>query len=212
MLNGLESSGFADFDRFSALFRRTRQVLDQHLATGDLPDEASDVLATETLPHVEDMEAGFRAWLRAGAAGLGELRQLVIQGGLGLPPAHGVAETRAALVEAMQARSGAGGDRSLAPAPGRRLAALEHARLVFALLPGTPETEVRYPQGRRSYADIAAPRTPGELALRIEELERKLWWVATGRAPGPGDAAYRRTYSFFDVAERLTHGGFNHSG
>jgi hypothetical protein len=206
------STGFEEFDRLGALFRRTRALLDAVLATGDLPAGGSDLLATEALPHIEDVEAGFRAWLRASEAELTELRGLVLQGGLGLPVADGAAEQRAALAEAMRARSGAGGDRALVPPPSQRLAALEHARLVFALLPRTPESAVHYPSSRRSYADISAPRTPAELAARIEELERQLWWVAAGRPPRATDSAYRRTYGFFDTAERLTTEGFSTAG
>ena len=211
MGHGVETSGFAEFDRFSAVFRRTRALLDAVLVSGDLPEGATEVLAGEALPHIEDVEAGFRVWLKAGEAQLTELRQLVMQAGLVVPPARDDAEARAALIEAMQALSGAGGEREILPASPRRLAALEHARLVFAFLPSTPPEEVHYPAGRRTYADIPSPRTPGELALRIEELERQLWWVAAGRSPRPSDPSYRRVYGFFDAAERLSSHGL-HSG
>jgi len=199
-----ESSGFAELDRMGRLFRETRVLLDAALTTGDLPEHATDVLAQQTLPHVEDVEAGFWWWLRAGETALSELRALVLQGGLGMADARDPAEERAALIEAMQARSGAGGDRELASVPTRRLAALGHARLVFALLPATAAGDVRFPSPHRSYADIAAPRTPGELSMRIEELERELWRLAAGRRPRPLDAAYRRVYGYFDAGERLT--------
>jgi hypothetical protein len=70
-------------------------------------------------------------------------------------------------------------------------------------LPRVPEADVRFPVGRRTYADIAVPRGPAELADRILELERQLWRAATGRAAPPLDPAFRRTYGFFDAAERL---------
>ena len=206
-MTGLASSGFAEFDRLGEVFRRTLELLDAVLATGDLPEGADEVLATETLPHIEDVEAGFRAHLRATDTNLEELRALVLQYGLGLPPPSNGPEMRAALIEAIQARTGAGGQRTIAPSPSRRLAALAHARLVFAMMPTTPAPAVRYPAGRRTYADIAAPRRPTELAERIEELERKLWRVATGQRPDPTDPAYRRVYGFFDIGERLTRGG-----
>jgi hypothetical protein len=38
---------------------------------------------------------------------------------------------------------------------------------------------------------------------RIVELERQLWRAATGQTPAPMDPAFRRTYGFFDTAERL---------
>jgi hypothetical protein len=204
MDEGSASSGFADFDRMGLLFRQTRSLLDAALTTGDLPDGAADVIAQQTLPHIEDVEAGFRWWLRASEAALSELRPLVLQGGLGVPEARDTAEERAALIEAMQARSGAGGKRELAPAPTHRLAALAQARLVFALLPATAPADVRFPASYRSYADIFPPRTPAELSGRIEELERELWRLAAGRRPTVTDAAYRRVYGYFDTGERLT--------
>jgi len=58
--------------------------------------------------------------------------------------------------------------------------------------------------GRRTYADIAAPNGAGQLAERIEELERSLWGIATQRGTRPSDASYRRTYGFFDTAARIS--------
>ncbi len=202
----IASSGFSDFDRLGVVFGRTLALLQAVMVTGDLPEGASAVLATETLPHIEDVEAGFRVRLRATETNLEELRTLILQGGLGLPEPRDTAEARAALIEAMQARAGAGGERTIAASPSRGLAALEHARLVFALMPSTPSPAVRYPAGRRTYADIAAPRSAVELAGRIEELERRLWQVATGRVPDAADAGYRRVYGFFDIGERLVSG------
>ncbi len=206
MVDGIASSGFSDFDRLGVVFGRTLALLQALMATGDLPEGATEVLATETLPHIEDVEAGFRVRLRAAETNLEDLRTLVLQGGLGLPEPRDTAEARAALIEAMQARAGAGGERTIAMSPSRGLAALEHARLVFALMPSTASPAVRYPTGRRTYADIAAPRSAVELAGRIEELERRLWEVATGRVPAPAEASYRRVYGFFDIGDQLVRG------
>jgi hypothetical protein len=195
--------GFAEFDQMGELYRRTLSLLHRAATEGVMPPEGADVLATEALPHIEDLEAGFRAWLRAADSDVAELRSLVLHGPLGLPEAQDQAEERAALAEALQARAGAGGERTLRPPPSRRLAALAHARLVFAMLPRTPPPQVRFPAGRPTYADIPVPRGPTELARRIEELERELWWLATGRPARTADAAYRRTYGFFDAADRL---------
>jgi hypothetical protein len=206
-MSSFESTGFAEFDRLAALFSRTRQLLDEVTATHEVTDEATETIATETLPHVEDIEEGFRVWLRAGAVELSELRALVARAGLNSTQVRGTAERRAALIETMHeialtARA------EIVPAPARALAALEHARLVFALMPRTPAQDVHYPAGRRTYADISAPRRPAELAERIEEIERSLWSVATHRAPRVTDASYRRTYGFFDTAARLSGGQF----
>lgn len=207
-MQSFERSGFADFDRLAAMFRRTRELLDALSATGDLPAGGSDVLATETLPHVEDMEEGFRVWLRAGAVELAELREMVLRAGLRDMDPRDPAEAKAALIEAMQDVAASAGERELLPPPARRLAAIDHARLVFAMLPSTPAHEVHYPHGLRSYADIAPPRRPSELQQRIEELERSLWAVATGRRPRASDGGYRRTYGFFDTAARMSGHGF----
>jgi len=203
-MQGFQASGFAEFDRMAMLFRRTRELLDTLTATGDLPEGAMEMLAHETLPHVEDIEQGFRVSLRASAAGLAELRALVARSGVSVGDPASTAEARAALIETMHdlAHTGAAQPEIL-PAPARCLAALAHARLVFALLPQTPAEDVRYPIGRRSYADIHAPRGAGQLAERIEELERNIWAVATHRAR-LGDGSYRRTYGFFDTAARIS--------
>lgn len=205
----IEPSGFAEFDRLADLFRRTLELLDLATATSEVPDAAAEVLATETLPYVEDMEEGFRVWLRAGTAELTEMRALVVRAGLGEREPRSPAERRAALIEAMHERAAASDGRAeIMPPPVRSLAALEHARLVFALLPSTPSAEVHYPAGLRSYRDIYPPRGPVALAERIEELERSLWSLATRHRPRLSDGSYRRTYGFFDTAARLSGGGF----
>ena len=206
-MQSFEQTGFPEFDRMAALFRRTRELLDIVCATNELPDDATKIIATETLPYVEDIEQGFRVWLRAGAADLGELRALVAHAGLNATEANGRAEVRAALVEAMHEVALAG-RAEIVPAPVRALSALHHARLVFALLPSTPADEVHYPSGRRTYADISPPRRPAELAERIEELERILWALATRRQPRLTDGSYRRTYGFFDTAARISDNRF----
>jgi hypothetical protein len=207
-MSELVSSGFGEFDRLALLYRRTRELLDLVVARGEIPTGATDVIATETLPHVEDMEAGFQIWLRAGQAALDELRTLIARAGLVPADPRDPAERRAAVAEALQKLAGAGGEREIVPPARRRLAALELARLTFALLPATPAAEVHYPAGLRTYADILPPRTPAELADRIEELERSLWHIAAGRPPRLSDGRYRRTYGFFDTAARISNSGF----
>lgn len=201
----LEASGFSEFDRLAILFRRTRELLDLVTATGELSDDATELLAKETLPHVEDIEEGFRVSLRASAVGLAELRHLVKRAGMTTGDPGNAAEQRAALIETMHdlARAGAAQPEIVA-APVRSIAALQHARLVFALLPLTAAEDVHFPIGRRTYADIGAPRGAGQLAERIEELERSLWAVAIHRQPRPTDGGYRRTYGFFDTAARIS--------
>ncbi len=201
----MDRSGFWEFDRVLELIRSTRLVLDGLLQEGHLPAGGSAFLADATLPHVEAIEAGVRGWLRSDMAELAELRYLVgrIAEGRIDPPAD-PAEVEAARTEMDRERLRIMelGPR-LTRVDTRSMAALDHARIVFAFLPSVPESEVRFPGRRPTYADIPTPRGPAELVDRIEELERELWRMATGVPVRPVDPAVRRTYAFFDAAERL---------
>ncbi len=207
-MRDLEQSGFSEFDRWLALAHRTRELLDVAIGEGELPDGGAAYLSDETLPHVEGVQAGFVGWLRSESAGLAELRYLLDRvGSLRVDGPASDAERRAAAAEA--AAELAAARRSGRPAAALRvaepwnLAALAHARLVLAMLPRLPDEDVRFPAGRRTYADIAVPRGPAELSDRLEELERSLWQTAAGRRPDPRDPAFRRAYGFFDAADRL---------
>jgi hypothetical protein len=200
-----ERSGFAEFDRLLELVRSTRLVLDELLGLGELPAGGAAFLAQRTLPHVEAIETGVRGWLRSEMAGLDELRFLILrvaEARVGPPVSSAEAEAARVEAERDRVRLAELGSR-LSRADPFPLLALAHARLVFAFLPRLPAAEVRFPAGRPTYADIPAPRGPAELVLRIEELERELWRIASGRPVRRVDPALRRTYGFFDAAERL---------
>ena len=207
-VSDIEQSGFFEFDRWLGLARRTRELLDAAVDEGGLPAGGADYLADRTLPHLEGVQVGFLGWLRADAAGIAELRYLLgrVAAARVEPPVDD-AERRAAVAETSIERSiAARGGRASSPlrsAEPWNLAALDHARVVLAFLPRIPDDEVRYPSGRRTYADITAPRGPAELAGRLDELERQLWRTATGRPPDPVDPGFRRAYGFFDAADRL---------
>jgi hypothetical protein len=207
----LDGSGFAHLDRMLALVRRTRELLDRIVDEGGLPDEDAAYIESTTLPHVEGIQAGFTGWLRSDAADAVELRYLLEQvAAMRVGPATSEADRAAALAEAA-AEAALGGGRSDGRAPVLRLsnaepwhlAALHHARVVMAFIPRVPEADVRYPTGRRTYVDIAAPRGPAQLAERIGELEAELWRAVTGRISPPTAPSFRRTYGFFDAADRL---------
>ncbi len=207
----LASSGFPEIDRLLQLVTRTRELLDVVAGDGALPEGGADYLADTTLPHLEGVQAGFHGWLRSDAAGVAELRYLLLQVGQArVWPVESAAEARAAEAEhrAEEAAALRRREPRLRPAEPWHLAALAHARLVLAYLPKLPEDEVRFPVGRRTYADISVPRGPAELADRIVELERQLWRTATGQPRPALDPAFRRTYGFFDAAERLGARGF----
>jgi hypothetical protein len=210
----LDGSGFSQLDRMLLLARRTRELLDRLVDEGGLPAEDAAYLESTTLPHVEGIHAGFVGWLRSDAAGAAELRYLLLQvAAMRVAPPATDAERAAADAEALLEARLAGrrlADGAPIPAASRlsraepwHLAALHHARVVLGFIPRLPEEEVRFPAGRRTYADIPTPRGPAELSWRIRELEAELWKAVTGRPSAPIDPAFRRTYGFFDTADRL---------
>jgi hypothetical protein len=207
-MSDIAQSGFSEFDRWLTLARRTRELLDAVIGGGVLPDGGAEYLSDRTLPHLEGVRNGFIGWLRSDMADVAELRYLLAQvAAVRVDPALTDAERRAADAEAalekvFAARTGRPALRLQAMEPWN-LAALAHARLVLAMLPRIPDEEVRFPAGRRTYADIPVPRGPAELSGRLDELERSLWRTATGRTPDPVDPAFRRAYGFFDAADRL---------
>jgi hypothetical protein len=213
-MTDLDGSGFSQFDRLLELVRRTRELLDTVVGDGVLPDEGAAYLEATTLPHFEKVQTGFQGWLRSDAADIAELRYLLLQvAELRVAPPRTRAERRAAAEEDLLERRLADVVR---PAVLQRvepwhLAALAHARVVLAWIPATPEDAVRYPGGRRTYADIPTPRGPAELAERIAEIERELWKTVTRRPVTRLDPAFRRTYGFFDAADQLGFRAFRHA-
>jgi hypothetical protein len=206
-----EGSGFGQFDRLLDLVRRTRELLDTFVDEGELPEGGAAYLEATTLPHLEGIQSGFQGWLRSDAADAAELRYLLLQvAQLRVLPPRSEAERRAAAAEALAERrlgEPSSARSRLARIEPWHLAALGHARVVLAFIPKMPEDDVRYPSGRRTYADIPIPKGPAELSARIAELERELWKAVTGRT-APVDPAFRRTYGFFDAADRLGFGAF----
>lgn len=196
------ASGFADFDRLTELFVRARDVLVGVIRERDLSRESSDFLAAAVLPHVELVEEGFRFSLRAAGRDLAELRWFVLAAGIGRSDPDEPATRIAAAAEELLGRRVH--PPTVTQPTGHELAAIDHARIVFALLPHLPEAEAHWPLHwpHRGYRDVDPPRRAYEVAARIEELERHVWWTAAGR-PSPTDPAYRRTFGFFDTAAWL---------
>jgi hypothetical protein len=216
-MSTIDGSGFSQLDRLLALVRTTRELLDDVAGEGELPAGGAAFLEGTTLPHLEGVQSGFQGSLRSEAADAAELRYLLLQVAQARvgPPRSG-AERAAAAAEALAehrlaeatGRGSTARRRALLAFEAWHLAAFAHARVVLALIPRLPEDRVRFPSGRRTYADIAAPRGPAEIAGRIEELERELWRAVTGRPSSPIDPAFRRTYSFFDAADQLGYRAF----
>jgi hypothetical protein len=171
-MSDIEQSGFSEFDGWRALARRTRELLDAVVVDRALPAGGADFIAESTLPHIEGIQTGFLGWLRSDAAGVAELRYLLgLVAATRVEPAASNAERRAATAEraneALLTREGSHVVGAIRGAEPWNLAALAHARLVLALLPAIPDADVRYPAGRRTYADIPRPRGPAELAGRL---------------------------------------------
>ena len=209
-MRDIEHSGFSELDRLLELIRRTRELLDAVVDEGALPDGGAAFIAERTLPHLEGVQAGFIGSLRAESAGVDELRFLLQQvaalrvDGPRTRAEREAADAEAALEHALAELPGTGARPTQLPrAEPWHLVALAHARVVLAVIPRLPEEAVRFRVGRRTYADIPTPRGPAELAGRLEELEAQLWRTAIGRPAPPVDPAFRRTYGFFDAADRL---------
>ncbi len=212
----LERSGFSELDRLLALVRHTRELLDAAAVRRPLPAVDTDYLAETTLPHLEDVQTGFQGSLRSEMAGVEELRFLLAQVAAfrveepATPGERRASRAEAAAEERAWARLDDTARRPMRIERARSwpLAALTHARVVLATIPRLPEPAVRFPAGRRTYADIPAPRGPAELADRIAELETSLWRIVQDRAAETADPAFRRTYGFFDTADQLGLRGF----
>jgi hypothetical protein len=207
-MTDIDGTGFTDLDRLLGLVRRTRELLDSVVGDGELPAGGADYLAEATLPHVEAIQAGFRGSLRSEGVGLAELQYLLgLTAATRVGPPEDAAERRAAALERWLEERAADrlprAHRGIENARPSDLVGLAHARVVLAFLPHLPDEDVRYPAPRRTYADIPVPRGPAELADRLAELERLLWQAATRRPIASTDPAFRRTYGFFDAADRL---------
>lgn len=174
------------------LFVRTRQVLRDHVESeGQLPTDEVEYLAGRTLPYVEAMQEGFRYTVRAVEAGVDELRYVVSP----YPLAEGEDDQSSGADARRQ--------RLLEQPEMACVAALLYGRVVMGMLPRVPPQLTTFPDGL-PYRDIWPPRGPGELKDRLEELERGLWEIATGR---PREAIYhgryRRLYGFFEAGAWL---------
>ena len=203
-MTDLEPSGFSHIDHLLQLVGRTRELLDAVVSEvgcrqeGRLPgryDPAAPRRGRGGFPRLAALEH----------AGLPELRYLLEQVGalrVTAPRSEAEVEAREAEAQAEAYALAVLGRPRLEQAEPWNLAALAHARLVLAFLPRLPEWDVRFPVGRRTYADIAAPRGPAELADRIVEIERQLWRAATGRPVPPLDPDSPDLW-IFDAAERL---------
>ena len=169
----------------------TKRILAKGLRSKDspLPSPDQDYLSL-ALEHLETVREGFVLSLRAASvADWEELRYLVRrilfdwtwleELGLALAPSTEVQRV------------------------GSQLLAFAHAYVSLGVLPRLPPTEVTFPQGRPTYADIPVPRTPGEVLTRIEEMERVVWEAEVKPVGELEPEPLRRTYGFFEAGAWL---------
>lgn len=165
----------------------TRGYMAQYVSyRGWIPSEGIDFLATSTLSHIEDMHSGFTWTLRASEAELEELRYLLqgqsLMEGPEEPHRHPII---------------------VPPEVFRQIQALQHAKVIFGIIPRLPQDEVTFPD-RRPYSDITPPKGVADLSDRITELEREVWDAAMLRPPEATDwGAFRRAFGFFEAAAWL---------
>ncbi|HEX5828173.1 MAG TPA: hypothetical protein VFY23_11670 [Candidatus Limnocylindrales bacterium] len=197
-----EPSRFAAFDDLVETCRRTRAALVAvvHERDGD-GEMVRDIIAGESLPHVDAVWDGLIALARAGQFTPAELRDLVRRAAIMEPVPRSGPEAIAAAAEARTVHP------EIRPADGRLTLAAAHARIVFSVLPTLPPGAVAWPRAHRTYADIPRPRSEAELLVRVEELAQVLWRVAEGRARR--DESLRRALAFYEAGSRLSmSGGF----
>lgn len=90
-----------------------------------------------------------------------------------------------------------------------QLLAFGMAAVAFGHLPRLSSEQITFPHNYSkpaTYADIPAPRTPGALLSRIEELEQMVWRLMSGELQELVNRRYgalRRTYGFFEVSAHL---------
>lgn len=91
----------------------------------------------------------------------------------------------------------------------RQVLAFGMAAVALGQLPRLPAEQITFPLSYGqppSYADIAAPRTPGAMLTRIEEVEQMLWQVMANDMQELAKRRYgalRRTYGFFEASALL---------
>jgi len=194
--------GVPSFDAQTRALRLARDVLVARLREDRPPNETeTELLAREVLPAVELIDRGLGLTERADRLDRATTRDLLRRAGLHREPGT-VAERVAAEHErAIRAHDGTA---TIDLSAGVALAAANHARVVFSLIPRLPVELVTWPAPRigTGYSDIAVPSGIGSLVERVDELATVLYRVAAGQRIEP-DEHLRRTYAFCETSRWL---------
>lgn len=181
-----------EFQALGDVAREMRDSLAYRLVAPevDLPDRAHTAFG-HALSHLGHVREGFAVSLRAeDITRISELRDLV----------------KAILIEWRQAEEALGVQ--FMPAervelPHSQIMAFAHSYVTFGMIPQLPPDQVTFPQQRRTYSDIHAPRTPGEVLERIEEMEEVVCEVENTSLKRVDRSRLRRTYGFFETSAWL---------
>ena len=156
----------------------------------NLPEDTQHAFS-QALSHLGNVREGFVVSLRTSdTTHPTELRKLV----------------KAVLFDWQQAAQMFGFDLALADqieSPRLQMLAFAHSYVTLAYIPSLPPEQVTFPQHRRTYADIHAPRTPGEVLERIEEMEEVVTEAETEPLEQIDRNRLRRTYGFFETSAWL---------
>ena len=189
--------GVPSFDEQTGALRVARDVLLALLRDDRPPDEIeTELLARDVLPAIRLIDRGIGLTERSERLDPGTTRDLLRSAGLLLGP-----RTAAERVAAERARAFLAQTDGIDLSAGVALAAANHARVVFALIPRLPEDLVTWPRPRMGtgYTDIAVPSGIGSLVERVDELMTVLWRMAAGKRIDP-DEHLRRTYAFCETS------------
>jgi hypothetical protein len=90
-----------------------------------------------------------------------------------------------------------------------QLLAYSMAAVALGHLPRLPSSQITFPRSYSdppTYSDISAPDSPGEMLVRIEEIEQMLWQIMVndlGELVKHRYGPLRRTYGFFEASAWL---------
>ena len=181
----------ADLVDLGEVIHDAYQALAHYLYHPTRPLDARPGTLTETFAHLGDVREGFQLALRVGdVRRLSELHALVQRFLVDWRWLEEQGFTTLPSDEVQRLRT--------------QLLAFAHACTAFAILPQLPRERITFP-GRRTYADIPIPRTPGETLERIEELERVLTRASIQPRPSLQGEPLRRTFGYFEASAWLIH-------
>ena len=181
----------------------------EYLELGDVARNVRDSLAYRLVaPHVQVPEAAQRAFGHA-LSHLGNVREgfaVSLRASDVISPSEMRALVGAFLFDWQSAAAALGFDAApddKVELPHVQLMSFAHSYVTMGVMPSLPPDAVTFPQPLRTYSDIHAPATPGEVLERIEELESVVSEAENEPLEQIEPARLRRTYGFFETSAWL---------